>query len=89
MLRGGRSFGIARHWHPVLKIYIIPVEAAKRAHTAPALIDRLLLDEDRVRDMAAGIRAVAALPDPVGERGRRTAPAQRPRDRPPPGARSA
>src|SRR5258708_18452726 len=21
---GGRSFGIARHWHPVLKIYMIP-----------------------------------------------------------------
>ncbi len=43
------------------------VDAAKRAHAAPALIDRLLLDEDRVRDMATGIRAVAALPDPVGE----------------------
>ena len=42
------------------------VEAAKRAHTAPALIDRLLLDEDRVADMAKGIRAVAALPDPIG-----------------------
>jgi glutamate-5-semialdehyde dehydrogenase len=42
------------------------VEAAKRSHAAPALIDRLLLDEDRVADMAAGIRAVAALPDPVG-----------------------
>src|SRR5260221_11722900 len=24
VLRGGRSFGIARHWHPVLKIYMIP-----------------------------------------------------------------
>ena len=24
MLRGGRSFGIARHWHPVLKTYMIP-----------------------------------------------------------------
>src|SRR5439155_17971895 len=23
-MRGGRSFGIARHWHPVLKIYMIP-----------------------------------------------------------------
>jgi glutamate-5-semialdehyde dehydrogenase len=42
------------------------VAAAKAAHTARALIDRLLLDEDRVRDMAQGIRAVAALPDPVG-----------------------
>ncbi len=42
------------------------VQAAKRARTAPALIDRLLLDDDRVADMAAGLRAVAALPDPVG-----------------------
>jgi hypothetical protein len=24
VLRGGRSFGIARHWHPVVKIYMIP-----------------------------------------------------------------
>ena len=42
------------------------VEAAKRQKVAPALIDRLLLDEDRVADMAAGIRTVRALPDPVG-----------------------
>ncbi len=51
----------------ILRDNALDVEAAKRAHTAPALIDRLLLDEDRVRDMAAAIRAVAALPDPVGE----------------------
>jgi hypothetical protein len=24
VLRGGRSFGIARHWHPVLRTYMIP-----------------------------------------------------------------
>jgi len=51
----------------ILRDNALDVEAAKRARTAPALIDRLLLDEDRVRDMAVGIRAVAALPDPVGE----------------------
>jgi glutamate-5-semialdehyde dehydrogenase len=44
----------------------LDVTAAKRAHTAPALIDRLLLDEDRIGDMAAGIRAVAGLADPIG-----------------------
>lgn len=42
------------------------LEAAKRSRVAPALIDRLLLDEDRVRDIAASARRVAALPDPVG-----------------------
>jgi glutamate-5-semialdehyde dehydrogenase len=49
------------------------VEAAKRAHAPPALVDRLYLDEDRVADMAECCRKVAALPDPVGvsDRGRR------------------
>jgi glutamate-5-semialdehyde dehydrogenase len=42
------------------------LEAAKRQKVAPALIDRLLLDEDRIADMADGIRMVRALPDPVG-----------------------
>ena len=34
---------------------------------APVMIDRLRLTRQRVEDMAAGVRAVAALPDPVGE----------------------
>jgi len=32
-----------------------------------ALIDRLFLDEERLRGVAAGLRGIAALPDPVGE----------------------
>lgn len=32
-----------------------------------ALLDRLLLTPERLEDVAAGVRAVAALPDPVGE----------------------
>ncbi|MEO8586924.1 MAG: glutamate-5-semialdehyde dehydrogenase [Acidobacteriota bacterium] len=31
-----------------------------------SLLDRLVLDEEKVRGMAAGVRAVAALPDPSG-----------------------
>ena len=34
---------------------------------APVMIDRLLLTPERIRAMADGVRAVAALPDPVGE----------------------
>ena len=34
---------------------------------SPALRDRLTLSEERVGAMAEGVRAVAALPDPVGE----------------------
>jgi len=32
-----------------------------------AMLDRLKLDEKRIAEMASGLRAVAALPDPVGE----------------------
>ena len=32
-----------------------------------ALIDRLTLNLDRIEDMSAGVREIAALPDPVGE----------------------
>ncbi len=39
---------------------------AREQRQPGALIDRLLLDEDRLAEMVAGVRAVAALPDPVG-----------------------
>ena len=45
-------------------------EDVRRAEAdgAPAnIVDRLRLTPERVRDMAAGLRQVAALPDPVGE----------------------
>jgi glutamate-5-semialdehyde dehydrogenase len=41
--------------------------AGKEAGLSSALTDRLALDEGRVAAMAAGVRAIAALPDPVGE----------------------
>jgi glutamate-5-semialdehyde dehydrogenase len=41
--------------------------AAREAGLAPAMIDRLTLDSQRIRDMADGLREVAELPDPVGE----------------------
>ena len=39
----------------------------RAAGLTPALRDRLTLDEARVAAMAEGVRAIAALPDPVGE----------------------
>ncbi len=35
---------------------------------SPAMLDRLTLDETRIAGIVAGVEAVAALPDPVGER---------------------
>jgi glutamate-5-semialdehyde dehydrogenase len=43
------------------------VAAARKAGLSAALIDRLALSEKVIQGMAAGLREVAALPDPVGE----------------------
>ena len=40
--------------------------AAAEGTVAPVMLDRLRLDDARLLGMAEGIRAVAALPDPVG-----------------------
>ncbi len=41
--------------------------AARQRDLSPALLDRLALDEKRIEAMAAGLEAIAALSDPVGE----------------------
>ena len=40
---------------------------ARKAKLEGALVDRLRLDEDRLADVAAGVRTLAAMPDPVGQ----------------------
>ncbi len=41
--------------------------AARKTDLAPAMVDRLILDAQRIRGMADGLCEVAELPDPVGE----------------------
>ena len=43
------------------------MEAGRANGLDAALLDRLALDAERVKAMADGVRAIAALPDPVGE----------------------
>jgi len=43
------------------------VAAARDQNISAAMIDRLVLDEERIKGMADGLREVAELPDPVGE----------------------
>ncbi|MFJ5139658.1 glutamate-5-semialdehyde dehydrogenase [Streptomyces sp. NPDC088707] len=43
------------------------IAKAREAGTSEAIIDRLTLTPERVRAIAADVRDVAALPDPVGE----------------------
>ena len=49
----------------ILKANALDMDAAKDK-ISPVMLDRLCLTEDRVRSMAAGIRQVVSLPDPVG-----------------------
>ncbi|MBK6880776.1 MAG: glutamate-5-semialdehyde dehydrogenase [Elusimicrobia bacterium] len=44
----------------------IDLEAGRRAGLSASLLDRLALTPRRVADMAAGLRDIAALPDPLG-----------------------
>jgi glutamate-5-semialdehyde dehydrogenase len=43
------------------------LERARSAGLTRAFLDRLALTDSRIEEMAAGLRQVAALPDPVGE----------------------
>jgi glutamate-5-semialdehyde dehydrogenase len=43
------------------------LEAARAGGLEGAMLERLMLDAGRVAQLAQGLRAVAALPDPVGE----------------------
>ena len=43
------------------------VDKGKKKGLSDAMVDRLILNDDRIGAMAQGLREVAALPDPVGE----------------------
>lgn len=55
----------------ILAANTLDVEAAIAAGRADSLVDRLRLDAARLAGVAAGVRAVAELPDPVGQVTRR------------------
>ena len=52
---------------PVLAANASDYRDAKAAGIDAAFLDRLLLNEERLNGMAADVRGVASLPDPVGE----------------------
>src|SRR3954447_2763699 len=51
----------------ILEANALDLDAGRSSGLSDALMDRLALDEGRVRAMALGVREIAALPDPVGE----------------------
>lgn len=50
----------------ILAANALDTEAAQARGIAAAMLDRLRLDDTRIRAMAEGVREVATLPDPVG-----------------------
>ena len=58
---------LVRRTDEIVRENELDVIDAKAAHRPGAMVDRLMLDADRILAMARGIRQVAALPDPVGE----------------------
>lgn len=51
----------------ILNANAVDVEKAIANNMSPAMLDRLKLNDDRVRAMADGIRAIAELKDPIGQ----------------------
>jgi glutamate-5-semialdehyde dehydrogenase len=58
---------IGRRRREILDANRADLEAARQAGQGAAFLDRLALDEKRLEAIAAALREVASLPDPVGE----------------------
>ena len=50
----------------IIKANAVDVENGRKNGMTESLVDRLMLDADRIEGMAQGIEGVIALPDPVG-----------------------
>ncbi len=58
---------VLAHAHEILAANTEDLDASRAAGTAEAMLDRLALNPQRIDGIAAGLRQVAGLPDPVGE----------------------
>ncbi|GLI82462.1 gamma-glutamyl phosphate reductase [Rossellomorea marisflavi] len=58
---------LEEHMEPILEANAKDLEAGKQKGFDDALMDRLSLDEQRIRDFAVGLREVAELEDPTGK----------------------
>jgi glutamate-5-semialdehyde dehydrogenase len=59
--------GLLDRQDEILAANKIDYDQAKASGMSEAMLDRLLLSEERLESMAQDTRSVAALPDPVGE----------------------
>ena len=63
----GMARALVSRTREILAANLEDLEAGRESGLSAALMDRLALNEKRVEEMAAGLREVAALADPVGE----------------------
>lgn len=63
----GMADAIEHDANAILDANTIDMENAQASGMSKAMLDRLKLDESRVRSMADGIRAIAELKDPIGD----------------------
>jgi glutamate-5-semialdehyde dehydrogenase len=57
---------ILRRKHAILEANALDMAAGRKSGLSSAMLDRLQLTEERISLIADGLRAIAALPDPVG-----------------------
>jgi glutamate-5-semialdehyde dehydrogenase len=58
---------VLAHADQILVANAADLDTARAAGTAEAMLDRLALNPQRIDGIAAGLRQVAGLPDPIGE----------------------
>lgn len=58
---------IEKHWANLLRANAQDVEAGQAAGLESALLDRLALNDARIKSMLEGLQQIITLPDPVGE----------------------
>jgi glutamate-5-semialdehyde dehydrogenase len=59
--------GLIKSAPEILEANRLDYNEARTAGLGDAMLDRLMLDEERVKSIAADVAAIIALPDPVGE----------------------
>ena len=63
----GMAQAILRDKDVILAANALDMMNGEEAGLTPALLDRLKLDENRIRAISDGIRSIAELKDPIGE----------------------
>ena len=61
------AVALIKNTHHLIEENRLDLENGEKKGLSSAMLDRLMLDEARIKGMADGLREVAALPDPVGE----------------------